>query len=66
MKLVSFLRDGKAGFGIVGDDDHVVELTGRLSGADNLQAVLEQDRLGDLAKMGGTSPFNSGCFRALL
>ena len=53
MKLVSFLRDGKAGFGIVGDDDHVVELTGRLSGADNLQAVLEQDRLGDLAKMGG-------------
>ena len=53
MKLVSFEREGATGFGIVGDDEHVVDLTGRLSGADNLQAVLEQDRLSDLAKMGG-------------
>jgi 2-keto-4-pentenoate hydratase/2-oxohepta-3-ene-1,7-dioic acid hydratase in catechol pathway len=52
MKLVSFEREGVARFGKLTADQHVLDLTERLSGVNSVQAVLENGRLADLAAIG--------------
>jgi 2-keto-4-pentenoate hydratase/2-oxohepta-3-ene-1,7-dioic acid hydratase in catechol pathway len=52
MKLVSFEREGVARFGKLTADQHVLDLTKRLSGVNSVQAVLENGRLADLAAIG--------------
>jgi 2-keto-4-pentenoate hydratase/2-oxohepta-3-ene-1,7-dioic acid hydratase in catechol pathway len=52
MKLVSFEHNGAARFGKLTEDQHVIDLTERLSGVSSIQSVLENDRLSDLAAIG--------------
>ncbi|CAN5300413.1 fumarylacetoacetate hydrolase family protein [soil metagenome] len=44
MKLVTFEKDGREGFGAV-SGDRVIDLTGRVAGSDSLAALLEADGL---------------------
>lgn len=56
MKLISFTRQGRAGFGLVTGDNRCVDLTGRVSGVDGLQELLRQGRLDELAAAATNAP----------
>jgi len=51
MKLVSFENKDGSAIGVVDDGNYVIDLTNRQSGIDNLQTILELNRLGDLSKL---------------
>ena len=39
MKFISYLHDAKAKFGIL-DNNHITDLTGKISGAENLKDLM--------------------------
>ncbi len=55
MRLVSFTKDGRSGFGVV-RDGHVVDLTGRIRGATELASVLSDDALHEVRRVSGDLP----------
>jgi 2-keto-4-pentenoate hydratase/2-oxohepta-3-ene-1,7-dioic acid hydratase in catechol pathway len=51
MRLVSFARQGIAGFGVLLDDDVVADLTGALPGVHGLRDLLEQGRVAEAGEV---------------
>jgi 2-keto-4-pentenoate hydratase/2-oxohepta-3-ene-1,7-dioic acid hydratase in catechol pathway len=51
MRFVSFSRDGRGSFGVVGDDDQVTDLGGRIAGLRNLGEVLTRGRLDEARRL---------------
>ncbi|HCU88707.1 MAG TPA: 5-oxopent-3-ene-1,2,5-tricarboxylate decarboxylase, partial [Gammaproteobacteria bacterium] len=51
MKLVSFENKDGSAIGVVDGENYVIDLTNQQSGIDNLQTILELNRLGDLSKL---------------
>lgn len=57
MRLVSFERDGTAGFGIATQGGGIVDLAGRLQGrAESIKALLERDLLAEAALHAAATP----------
>ena len=57
MKFISYLHDSKAKFGIL-DNNHITDLTGKISGAENLKDLIFKNGISEAKKYASTNPGN--------
>ena len=57
MKFISYLHDSKAKFGIL-DNNLITDLTGKISGAENLKDLIFKNGISEAKKYASTNPGN--------